>query len=236
MRVEHKNRQYNMIHVENFVRSIQRYILVKSPEAEESCSCYVLEKGTEARGPKFLNESVFFKDGVHLVFPRIFLNEGSALKLRSDLLDQMNVFFDGCRFLNDWNDIFDVNVMRNGGSWLLYGCRKPDDTHSWTVTTVIPVKGDNYRPQEDFEELVRLLSIRKVPTSADFVWKHDSVETRKRHHSEISNGIINDFSKEYLNRILNQHMTKSKSSNHKFECDWIVAQDEKMIRLCPVGS
>lgn len=238
MKVREKDRVYNMEHVKFLIQHIRDLLVVRLPNAK--ASCYVLEKGTEARGPKSKHGETFFKDGIHLVFPTLFVNEGAALKLRHDLLGRMTTIFAGCEFLNSWDDIFDENVMKNGGSWLLYGCRKPEDTHSWTCTTVVSPEGETAAPMETFEALVKLLSIRKVPGDGDILWKEEFT-LRKRNHSEMSGCVTTPISGNALDtsRLLNEILSdyaRSQGLQTDFKGLFDIKRKGFFIEVCPTDK
>lgn len=104
-----------------------------------------------------------WKDGLHIVSPDIVTRPLIQHLVRDKFLQQWNTVFEGKEFFtNNKNDVFDESVIERNG-WFMYGSKKPNEEHPWTLSTVFTFNGDDMG-QDDLHyeqsELVDILSIR----------------------------------------------------------------------------
>lgn len=127
----------------------------------DGTEAYVLEKPARIKGNDV-------KDGIHVVLPNVVSRPELQSLLRDDLLPKVATIFCGAHGVrNAASDIYDASVICTA-PWLLYGSKKPEETHAWTLTRVlaydaeggkareVPLHGVDTHPAH----IVRLLSIR----------------------------------------------------------------------------
>jgi len=95
----------------------------------ESCTCdifFVVMK----KPPRVKNGVV--KDGLHIMAPEIVTSHIIQTRIRQEFLEYYPHFFHQIfPYNNSAQNIYDENVIKKSGSWLMYGSKKPDELHSW---------------------------------------------------------------------------------------------------------
>ena len=111
---------------------------------ETNCDLFLLEKPAP-RNAKGGSQATVFKDGLHLMVPRVVTRPEVQHALRAAMLPHVRRIFFGpaepSRFLCSAEEVYDEAVIESNG-WLLYGAKKPDEPHPWTVTRVFGPEGE----------------------------------------------------------------------------------------------
>jgi hypothetical protein len=169
-------RRWDMETVEDFIRgyvkNAQRYLSVDEYE------WWLFTKPAPRSDPKQIG--VVWKDGFHLVCPRVIASPIVQCQIRKDCLE--DPFFEG--FADELtteriqrNDIecamsraFDESVTRGKNQWFMYGSKKPDEPHPWKVTARIVASPQDdqvrvvttplKRPPAPMRELLEKFSVR----------------------------------------------------------------------------
>lgn len=195
-----KKRQYNEKHIEIVVEYIND-IINKHIETEESkIKAYVSEKPIPSSDYNKQGELKRYKDGFHIVYPKI----GLTQEMRYVLLDMCqqriteNNDFGDIKFTNSINDVFDKCVVKKNG-WMMYGSRKKDG-QLYEVTKVYNNKTKNIKIKD--EKLEKILCIRK--------FQNDDVSKFKNTDNEEFN-----ISRQKINKILSGKNKNSPNKNKK---------------------
>ncbi len=124
--------------------------------------CYVLEKPARCKAAKSGPSVV--KDGLHIMVPDVVGRAELHHILRDAMLGKVDSIFG--RVYGAPEAVYDEAVIERAG-WLMYGSKKPDEPHAWTVTRVFEFDGDTGGAREIHggcdlspDRLVRVLSIR----------------------------------------------------------------------------
>jgi hypothetical protein len=72
-----------------------------------------MEKSSPVRNEK--QGANAWKDGIHIVFPKIVCHHTVQALLRKNVLKQMENCFPRGVFTNDWSDILDSHIIRSSG-------------------------------------------------------------------------------------------------------------------------
>lgn len=175
-------RVYRKEHVEKLVHAYFTVIADYIDVPSELRVAYVMEKPvpTEYRGK--------IKDGLHIVWPHIVVENSLMHLFRNHILDRAPVIFEGLPLCNTFEDVIDKAII-DKNNWLMYGSRKPESPYSYSVTHIYRYKDDGTLEEmptpSAAEELtfVRLFSMRNkkhlvLPVRAD---RKDEVEQYIRH-------------------------------------------------------
>ena len=140
-------RVYNDNHIKNiiseYINNIKEYVVSIT---ETQTLCFVMEKS------KPVKNKTKIKDGIHLIFPYIYVGKQLEHKLRHDIIktiDSKNMFADIKEVtteLNDTSKIIDHSVI-DTNNWLMYGSRKSKELEPYLLTKV-------YKYDEDTNTLI----------------------------------------------------------------------------------
>jgi hypothetical protein len=108
---------YNIVN--NYFKIINQYLDVP----EEANVAYVMEK------PKPVEYRNKLKDGLHIIFPHIIVNNNVHHFIRRKILDVAADIFKDLPLCNDYDSIVDKAII-DVNCWQMYGSKKPDcDTY-----------------------------------------------------------------------------------------------------------
>jgi P4 family phage/plasmid primase-like protien len=135
------NRLYTREMIREFCQIIIHYILEYTKPTSTELHCYVLEKPLPRQN---LKQPHIYKDGVHIVIPDIITLPHIQYAIRERFLEEYPDFFIDC-FTTSPKDIYDEAVIERN-NWMMYGSKKPDETHPWLVTSLYKVTWDPSAP------------------------------------------------------------------------------------------
>lgn len=153
-------RIYNQDHIRGFIQlymsAIESYhISLRDSER----LCLIMEKPKPIQNTKQGRDS--WKDGVHIVFPKIICHHTVQQLLRRKVLKSIQTCFPKNVFTNSWSDILDSHIIRSSG-WQMLGSRKPGKD-AYEVTRVYQVTEDDCKStdvrQIDSTELLEMTSM-----------------------------------------------------------------------------
>jgi len=189
--------------IDNYFKIINTYLDVD----DDANIAYIMEKPkpTEFRGK--------IKDGIHIIFPHIIVNNNIQHFIRTKILEKGNEIFNIPDVCSLFEDIVDKAII-SANCWLLYGSRKPE-TDAYRVSKIYKFnKGEdttylneyiiNAKDEIDF---IRLFSMRKLNQKETSFIKEkendvneyirhilpmmDKQKKEKLHSNIISNKIMN---------------------------------------------
>lgn len=120
-------RQYLPSDVKRMVKAYFDILLEYLEVPYDKMVAYVLEKPSpvEYRGK--------MKDGVHIIFPHIVVDNAFQYLVRKHILDKANILFDPLGLTNTYEDVVDEAIIENS-NWQMYGSSKPNcDTYRVTA-------------------------------------------------------------------------------------------------------
>jgi hypothetical protein len=133
-------RVYTKKHVEEFVQlymSVMEEYLIPLRDSERIC--LVMEK--ESPVPDTKKGENAWKDGIHIVFPKVLCHHSFQELLRRQVLKTIATCFPRDIFTNQWSDILDKHIIRSSG-WQMLGSCKPGKT-AYQVTRMYKVHADH---------------------------------------------------------------------------------------------
>jgi P4 family phage/plasmid primase-like protien len=156
-------RIYTIEHIEtivlNYFKIINQFIQV----SDEHNIVYVMEK------PNPSEHRNKIKDGIHIVFPHIIVNNNVQHFIRKKILDVANNIFATLSVCNDYESIVDKAII-DVNCWLMYGSKKMESdayrvSHIYNFKNDSLIKNTNTITPTDEIGFIRLFSMRKTEPS-----------------------------------------------------------------------
>eukprot|EP00798_Chlamydomonas_sp_ICE-L_P000207 gene207-biopygen2182 len=171
MRQAAPERIYTQKHIEKFMDALLS--ATKYFVDQQHMDVVILEKPNPRLDKKHVG---MYKDGLHVVMPNVITHPEIQLAIRdhfvNDATENMaygsTVCIPGLSEM-DPGKIYDESVIKRGGRWFLYGSKKPDEAHPWTVTAwyQFDIAAGSVAKRDvqqmDLDTLVQNLSIRVHP-------------------------------------------------------------------------
>lgn len=108
-----------------YIKAIDMHLHV----ADLNKECFILEKKAACIDPKGKTDPKtglnIYKDGVHLMFPKIVTHAKIAHKIREYVLDNIGPVLEKYKFINSIDAIVDESVIERN-NWFVYGAKKPN--------------------------------------------------------------------------------------------------------------
>ena len=232
-------RMYNSSHVDRIMQSY--FMLMKDylDAPEDAWIGYVMEKKSpvEYRGK--------IKDGIHVVWPHLVVNNAFQHLIRKHILDNASDMFHGMPLTNPFNDVVDQAII-DKNNWQMYGSSKPDceayrvtrvykyDLHQNTVTHMpMPTAHDELTFVELFsmrgkEALLTTIRQEKVGEIEEYI-RHvlPTMDDRRKNklHAEIfgkstnlTQTFISDDELSLARRLVTECLNPKRAENYE---DWI---------------
>lgn len=145
---------------------------------DDNFKVFLLEKSK----PKIIvrndsNNTIQYKDGVHIIYPEICVFNKIQLLFRELVLNKIieDKLLDHLTLDNNMDDVFDRAVIERN-NWLLYGSGKDSNTDNlYKLSKTYNFELDEIEDdeEEDIDDLVRYLSIRKFKSEDHAKYKND---------------------------------------------------------------
>jgi P4 family phage/plasmid primase-like protien len=154
-------RKYNDAHIYKIVDSYFKIINNYLDIDENSNIAYVMEKPNPT---EFRNK---IKDGIHIIFPHIIVNNNIQYFIRTKILEKSQEIFDITDLCAIPDDIVDKAII-SANCWQMYGSKKPD-CDAYRVTKIYKFDkessttnlNDYISTAKDEIDYIRLFSMRK---------------------------------------------------------------------------
>jgi len=123
---------------------------------------YVMEKPYPT---EFRNK---IKDGIHIIFPYIIIDNNTQFFIRKKILDIASPILNDLYLCNEYEDVIDKAII-NANCWQMYGSKKPD-SEAYRVSKIYNyIEGKTeireYKPTaEDEISYIKLFSMRLIST------------------------------------------------------------------------
>ena len=182
---------------------------------DDNFKIYLLEKSK----PKLISvndseNTIQYKDGVHIIYPEICVNNKIQLLFRELILNKIidDKLLNHLTLDNKMDDVFDKAVIERN-NWLLYGSGKDSNIHNlYKIKKIYNFDLDEIEEEDDdIDDLVRYLSIRK--------FKSDE-------HANYNN----DYNLEKLSNLYNEIISK-KTNNKPYTLNSDIIKAKKLISL-----
>jgi len=171
MRQNTPERIYTQKHIEKFMDALVS--ATKYFVDQQHMDVVILEKPNPRLDKKHLG---VYKDGLHVVMPNVITHPEIQLAIREHFVNDVTehrtyestICIPGLAEM-DPGKIYDESVIKRGGRWFLYGSKKPDESHPWTVTAwyQFDIAAGSVAKRDvqqmDLDTLVQNLSIRVHP-------------------------------------------------------------------------
>ena len=199
-----EDRRYTVETIHDFLNIYFKHLKALVNIPEEHLKVYVMEKPT----PNPQDEKGYTKDGIHFVFPNIYVDPKIQYVARKHTISDIECkeLFKNIGAKNSVADIFDLAVIERN-NWQMYGCRKPncdryEITHIYELDEGSMNKIDN---EEVTEDLIKRLSIRKCMGQAVYEATEDEKITIEEEYAALKDS---HKSKPKKQRVLKPKNTK----------------------------
>ena len=168
-------RKYTLDLITRFLKVYTSYV-VKYFDLKDDVEYFILEKGN---GPRVSKNNIY-KDGVHIIAPRIVSVPEIQEAVRNDFIANELDFFADLGFSNPLEDIIDEGVIARN-NWLMYGSNKPIDgdmrylaTHKVSIS---PTTLETVTQPVDPEDVsfINLFSIRRKTPESSYTAKGQQI-------------------------------------------------------------
>jgi len=212
--------------IDNYFKIINTYLDID----DNKNYAYVMEKPNPT---EFRNK---IKDGLHIIFPYIIIDNNMQHFIRKKILDIANIIFNDLYLCNEYDDVIDKAII-SANCWQMYGSKKPD-TEAYRVTKIYNFKNDqtidtNYSATVEKEiTFVKLFSMRFI-TSDPLNIK----ESYKNEIDEYIRHILPSIDKKLKEKLENNILLKKEINlvkNYTSDDDYILARE--LITECLSSS
>jgi len=156
------NRKYNdnniKLIVDYYFNIINTYLDIN----DDDNIAYIMEK------PKPIEFRSKIKDGIHIIFPHIIVNNNLQYFIRTKIIEKGNEIFNIPDICSLYEDIIDKSII-SANCWQLYGSKKPDHEAYRVSKIYMYEKKTNTTIQKEYEinakdeiDYIRLFSMRKI--------------------------------------------------------------------------
>ena len=180
---------------------------------EEANVAYVMEK------PKPVEFRNKLKDGLHIIFPHIIVNNNVHHFIRRKILDVAADIFKNLPICNDYDSIVDKAII-DVNCWQMYGSRKPD-CDTYRVSSIYKYINDETVKTEytlnaaDEINFIKLFSMRNFSNNIqNFVKAEFDVEI-----SQYSKHILPAIDQKLKSKVQNNIFGKSLNANRCYISD-----------------
>jgi len=153
-------RKYNENHVYKIIDYYFKIINTYLNVSDEANIAYIMEKPT----PTLFRNKI--KDGIHIIFPNIIVNNNIQHFIRNKILEKAQEIFDIRDMCAIPEDIIDKAII-SSNCWLMYGSKKTE-SDAYRVTKIYNYKNNKTEKQEyiptakDEIDYINLFSMRKI--------------------------------------------------------------------------
>lgn len=214
-------RIYTKEHINKIIMNYFKIINIYLDVNDDNNIGYVMEKPYPT---EFRNK---IKDGLHLVFPNIIIDNNTQFFIRKKILDIASDIFNDLYLCNEFEDVIDKAIINNN-CWQMYGSKKPD-SETYRVTEIYNYKNgelinNNYSPNANDEiSFIKLFSMRmmnnKHPTTININYNSE-IEEYIRHILPIVDKKLKD---KLESNILQKEINLIR--NHTNDDDFILARE-----------
>lgn len=176
---------------------------------QEQSEAYVLEKDL----PFYDEQKQMLKDGVHIIFPNVFLSYKAQHWIRRKVVEKMKHNAEFALCCNSVEDIIDECVVQRN-NFIMYGSKKNPSSQAYKLTHIYDLNLDEMEIPENSSELLKKLSLlvrsRETPSMIDEILKNETAMKESASVAQVAqdivvNGVIRvkkTKSKEYLRALL----------------------------------
>jgi len=203
--------------IDNYFKIINTYLDV----SEDKNVAYVMEKPYPT---EFRNK---IKDGIHIIFPHIIIDNNTQHFIRKRILDIAQKVFSDLFLCNEYEDVIDKAII-NANCWQMYGSKKPE-CEAYRVSKIYNYRDntiiiDEYMPNASDEiGYIKLFSMRnnnllKTEIKVEYIGE---IEEYIRH-------ILPAIDKKFKDKLENNILLKKEFNNIRnqaTEDDYILARE-----------
>tara|TARA_Y100000389_G_scaffold205110_1_gene263323 strand:+ start:2702 stop:5368 length:2667 start_codon:yes stop_codon:yes gene_type:complete len=221
-----KELYYTYEHIKNIINEYFKIITNILDIEKDHLEVYVMEKANP------IEERGLIKDGIHLIFPNIIINNSIQHYIRSKLLERPTILFNGLYLVNEYDNVIDKAIIDHN-TWQMYGSCKPN-MQTYEVTHII--KYNNEKLEEvDYDAsdpyftlgLVSKLSMRK-----DNEKVYEIKEEKKEEIEEFIKIALPKMDSKMKNLIKDALMTTNKNLMMKVEDQDTIDLAERLVLEC----
>ena len=144
--------------IDSYFKIINTYLNIEDTKN----IAYVMEKPYPT---EFRNK---IKDGIHIIFPHIIVDNNTQFFIRKKILDIASPILNDLYLCNEYEDVIDKAII-NANCWQMYGSKKPE-SEAYRVSKIFnyidgATVNKDYKPSaEDEISYVKLFSMRFITT------------------------------------------------------------------------
>ena len=203
--------------IDNYFKIINTYLDV----SDEKNIAYVMEKPYPT---EFRNK---IKDGIHIIFPHIIIDNNTQHFIRKRILDIASIVFKDLFLCNEYEDVIDKAII-NANCWQMYGSKKPD-CEAYRVSKIYNYKDgeiilNDYTPNATEEiRYIKLFSMRISNLETT-----QSKDAYKNEIEEYIRHILPAIDKKFKDKLENNILLKKELNNIRnqaTEDDYILARE-----------
>jgi P4 family phage/plasmid primase-like protien len=156
-------RQYKQKHIKQIIEETNSFLIENFLVTKHQLTTFVTEKDHSTKR----DNNNYYKDGFHIYYPYLPMNEKHRYFVMDHLNDLMkeNVFLDGIEYIGDEEKIFDKSIIKSNGI-VMIGSKKQGGQY-YNLTHVYDSQLQKLTTDEyDTEELVYLLSNQQYDIDA----------------------------------------------------------------------
>jgi D5 N terminal like/Primase C terminal 2 (PriCT-2) len=134
------SKQHSALHIDELVRMyVEELLKMYQIDETHPITCYVTEKSSVVLD----NKTHCVKDGIHLLF-NIQQRKDCQELLRSRILERiaLSPSWSALPIINQWSDVFDLNVSKGTVFWQVYGSKKPDK-EAYAITRILDISAED---------------------------------------------------------------------------------------------
>lgn len=201
-------RQYTENLIKDLVTNYQDVFqeLLGQNGTREELLAYVMEK----EGPEYDEEKKILKDGIHIMFPNLYISYKAQHWARKNVIEKMREHPDILACCTPIEQIIDESVVERNNV-IMYGSRKNNKAFAYILTRIYDSEIDECELPEDDEELLKLLSLQhrshETPTLIDQILENEKTITSATQQLEVitqltTPNLVAKKSKAYMKSLL----------------------------------
>lgn len=165
---EGDKRLYNIQHIKQIIKTTNKFISINFDITNKQLESFVTEK------PAPTQKNNMYKDGFHICYPYLPLEEKHRYYIMNYLIDKMKkgVFLQDIEYKNNVEKIFDTSIIKSNGI-LMMGSRK-ENCLPYTLTNIFDSDMNNINIDDfDNEDLIYTLSNQQYDDESKTLCKID---------------------------------------------------------------
>jgi len=214
-------RKYNDIIIDKIIDNYFKILNTYLNISDDANIAYIMEKPS----PVLFRNKI--KDGIHIIFPHIIINNNIQHFIRKKILDKANEIFNIPDICNVPEDIVDKAII-SASPWQMYGSKKPE-SETYRVSKIYKFKNNKTesliyaRSAKEEIDFIKLFSMRKINIPVTEILEDKKVDIDEYIRHVLPS--IDKHQKDKLdNNIFSSKLTNI-TKNYTNDDDYILAKE-----------